>query len=300
MRGKTWPVFLVLILVSWGIEFGLGIFWLRLVWGAPWFPPFGRDAHTTSLAAEIAQTFNNMVNSSAYDLTGKHRSLLNWTPDGVLVFLTWLFVAVHILNAVWFGFLKPFLRRKKLGARKLSGREREAFNKVFQQIASSIGEPIFPPRLIRSADGLGVQMRWVGNALIIDRELFRNEKKGRYFAPLLAHELGHSNSEDRLAHRLYAMLPRPASVVGTIGGFPFALGHVLLYPAWMWYWRQRIYAADSFAVKAGQGPALLRALDTLYLRMDKATAWGREWQPVPYVEERIDRISEQLVTARVV
>ncbi|MGH2479705.1 MAG: hypothetical protein ACRDHW_08635, partial [Ktedonobacteraceae bacterium] len=299
MRGKTWPIFLVLILVSWVIELGLGIVWLRLVWGTPWFRVFAIGKHTASLAAGIAQNIDALINNSGYYLTDKHRQQVNWTPGDVLTALIWLFVAVHVVNAVWFGFLKPFLRRKKLGARKLSGREREAFNKVFQQIASSTGEQIFPPRLIRSADGLGVQMRWIGNALIIDRELFRDNKKGRYFAPLLAHELGHSNSEDRLAHRLYAMLPRPASVVGTLGGFPFALGHVLLYPAWMWYWRQRIYAADSFAVKAGQGPALLKALDTLYLRMDKATAWGREWQPVPYVEERIDRISEQLSPVRV-
>jgi hypothetical protein len=300
MRGKTWIVFLVLILASWGLEFGLGIFWLRLVWGSYWFPPFGSGAHTVSLAGAIAQNVNDAINSSAYYYSGSHRRVLNWTLDGVLAAFTWFFVAVHVVNAVWFGFIKPFLKRKKLGARKLSGREREAFEKVYQQIASTIGEPISQPRMIRSADGLGVQMRWIGYALIIDRELFRDTQKSRYFAPLLAHELGHSNSEDRLAHRLYDMLPRPAAIVGTLGGLPFALGHVLLYPAWMWYWRERIYAADAFAVRAGQGPALLRALDTLYLRMDKATAWGREWQPVPYVEQRIDRITAQLTPARVV
>lgn len=288
MKGKTWTVFLVLILASLALEFGLGIALLRLVWGSPWFPP-GSGTHT-SLAAAIAQNVNDVVNSDAYAYTSKHRRLLNWTPDGVLAVLTWLFVAVHVVNAIWFGFIQPFVKRRKLGARKLSGREREAFDKTFQQLATAIREPVSPPRLLRTADGLGVQMRWSGYALVIDRALYKN----RNFAPLLAHELGQSNSEYRLAQRLYAMLPRPESVVGTLGGFPFAIGLVLLYPAWMWYWRERIYAADTFAVKAGQGPELERTLDALYLKMDKATAWGRELQPVPYIEERIDRIRRQL------
>jgi hypothetical protein len=297
---RTWPIFLFLILATWGIELGLGIVWLHLVWGTAWFRYLGMGKHTAGLAADVARNIDTVINSGGYYLTGKHGQWVNWTPGGVLTAFTWIFIGLHVVNAVWSGFLHPFLRRKKLGARRLSGREREALDKVFQQVAATIGEPIFPPRLVRAADGLGVQMRWIGNALIIDRELFRDSKKSRYFAPLLAHELGHSNSEDRLAHRLYAMLPRPEAVVGTLGGFPFALGHVALYLIWMWYWRQRIYAADSFAVQAGQGPALLRALDTLYLRMDKATAWGREWKPTPYVEERIDRISEQLSPARVI
>lgn len=297
---RTWPIFLILILASWSIELGLGIVWLHLVWGTPWFRHLGMGKHTSSLAAAFAQNLDTIINTGGYDLTGKHRQWVSWTSGNVLALFIWFYVGLHVVNALWFGFLEPFLRRKKLGARKLSGREREAFDKVFQQVASSIGEPIFAPRLVRAADGLGVQTRWIGNALIIDRELFRDSKKGRYFAPLLAHELGHSNSEDRLAHRLYAMLPRPQAIVGTLGGFSFALGHAALYLVWMWYWRQRVYAADSFAVRAGQGPALLRALDTLYLRMDKATAWGREWKPTPYVEERIDRISEQLSPARVI
>lgn len=281
---KTGPLFLFFIVASWGIEFGLGLFLLRLVWGSAWFPP-GPGPHT-SLAAALAQNANTIVNNNTYYLTGKHRVLLNWTPNGVLVVFMWLFVLAHVVNAVWFGFLEPSLRLRKLGARRPSAREREAFDRAVEQLSRAYGRPISTPRVYRSVDGLNLQTRWIGNVLLIDRKLYTH----RNFLPLLAHELGNTNSEDRIAHRLYAMLPRPAAVVGTLGGFPFGIGHVLLYPAWLWYWRRRVYAADSFAYDAGQGIALEQVLDRFYIHLDRPTAWGREWQRTPYVEQRIDHL----------
>ena len=275
--------FLLLIVGSWVLEFALGILILRFVWGTAWLP--NGKTSSISLAGTFAQSFNNVFDTNSYLLHGTH-ARLDWTEASIITFLIWVFIALHAVNALWFGFIEPMVRLRKLGARKASGRERDAFEKAFQQLALSSSELINPPRTWRTADGLGLQTRWIGNTLIIDRKLYAH----RYFTPLLAHELGNSNSEDRIAHRLYAMLPRIQSVVGTLGGFPLGIGHVLLYPAWLWYWRQRIFAADSFAAKIGQGPALERALDTLYLNMDRATQWGRFWKPVPYVEQRIDRL----------
>jgi Zn-dependent protease with chaperone function len=133
-------------------------------------------------------------------------------------------------------------------------------------------------------------MRWLGYWLIIDRELLSH----RYFTALLAVQLAHANSEDRLAHRLYEMLPHPALVGGVMCGFPFSVGHVLLYPFWMWYWRTREFAADAFAVEMGQGYTLVRALEEIYLRVDPPTRGGRLLKPTPYVAERIDRIQRLL------
>ncbi|MGH2478106.1 MAG: hypothetical protein ACRDHW_00405 [Ktedonobacteraceae bacterium] len=280
---KTVYVFLALFIAFFIIEFWGGIGFLRFFWGTAWFARVVGVKDQPS----FAETFAQMINQSFYLLSGKHlKSPV--TAAGVITFFVWLFVGMHVIYAVVYGLIEPFIKRLRMGVRKPSDREFDAFNKAFAQIASASGEQIRPPRVWKSADGLGLQTRWAGYVLIIDRKLFTH----RFFAPLLAHELGNSNSEDRLARRFYAMLPWPRAVVGTLGGFPFGIGHVLLYPAWQWLWRQRIYAADAFAVRAGQGPALERALETLYLNADRTTRWGREWKPVPYVEQRIDRLQK--------
>ena len=62
----------------------------------------------------------------------------------------------------------------------------------------------------------------------------------------------------------------------------------------MWYWRERVYSADAFAVSLGQGQALIRALDEIYLKLDQATRGGRWLKPVPYMEHRIHRIERSL------
>lgn len=281
---KTGYLFLFLIIASWTIEFWLGLCLLRLIWGAAWFPSL--TGQNRSLVAAIAQSGNDFVNTGMYYLTDTHRQLLTWTPAGALTVIMWFFVAVHGVNAIWYGFLEPLQRLSKLGARNPSTREREAFEKAAAQLARTYGGPISLPRLYQSVDGLGLQTRWIGNVLLIDRKLYSH----RDLLPLLAHELGHCNAEDRIARRLYAMLPRPAAVVGIIGGFPLGIGHLLLYPAWLWYWRRRVYAADSFAHDAGQGVALEQALDRIYLNLDRPTTWGREWQKTPYVEQRIDQL----------
>jgi hypothetical protein len=274
---NTVYVFLVLILASWIIEFGAG--WKVMEW---WF-----NTSWYAWSYPSSQPIAAFLASLGHYTTSSGRVIdLHWTPLGVTLFFFSIFVGLHIVLAVWNGLLHPFFQRWNQGVRHPIAREREQFEAAFAMLSRNSYEPISRPRQWLVADGGGLDMRWHGYKLIIDRELLNH----RYFPALLAVQLGHANSEDRLAHRLYAMLPPTAGIVGTVVGWPFSLGHVLTYPFWAWYWKERIYAADAFAVECGQGPALLRALDQLYLRADMATRGGRLLKPVPYIAQRIDRI----------
>lgn len=278
MRNTVYP-FIALLLLSWFLEFGLGIMVLHWFWGTAWYHG---DESTSATIARLA--------NDAYALgTGGNLEHVSqrWTPEGVLTFLIWLFVGGHVVYALWFGLFAPKLQRWRLGARKPSQREREVFDKAYAQLD---GPLMSRPRVWKVADGVGLQSRWIGYVLVVDRELIHH----RYFPAVLAHELGHVNAEDRLAHRLSAMLPQPRAIVCLIGGFAFGIGHILLFPLWVWYWRSRIYAADAYAVRCGQGHALVKALHELYLKLDTTTRYGRIFKPVPYIEQRINRLQPLL------
>lgn len=278
---NTLYAFILLLLLSWILEFVLGIALIRWFWGTTWYD-FGAPGQHESMSATIADTFNfTMVSYGRLKEGGAI-----WTAEGVITVVIGFFVVVHILAAIRWGLLDPLLQRWRLGARRPSQREQELFDQAYMQLARGAGGPaISRPRVWRVADGMGLQSRWIGYVLIIDRELLRH----KFFSALLAHELGHANAEDRLARRLYAMLPPTVGIVGIMGGFAFAIGHVLLYPLWAWYWRERIYAADAFAAKCGQGHNLITALE-FYQKLDKTTRGGRILKPVPYIETRIDRL----------
>jgi hypothetical protein len=262
MKLQTFHVFIALLVLSWALEFGLGIFIVRWFWGVSWLEP-------------------NQISMAEFLATGER----DWTAEGVLQILMGLFVGAHGLYALC-SLLAPKWERWHLGARKPSQREQDAFDKAFSMLARAAdGPPMSRPRVWKVCDGMGLQSRWVGYVLIIDRELLQH----RFFPALLAHELGHANAEDRLARRLYAMLPQPPTIFGIIGGFAFAIGHILTYPAWAAYWRERIYSADAFAATLGQGHNLITALE-FYQKLDTTTRGGRVLKPVPYVEQRIDRL----------
>jgi hypothetical protein len=276
MTVSPFLVFIVLVSLSWFMELGLGWIIVRWYWGSSWYT-WGESA--SSMAGLTASLFG------AYQ---------RWTAEGVLSVFFAVYVLIHIVVAVWGVFLRPFFQRMKLGVRPPIGREVEQFERAFAAIARSAQEPIQGLKRWLVAEGPGLDMRWHGYVLIVDRGLLGH----RYFVPLLAHQLGHVNSEDRLAHRLYEMLPATKVAVATLVGFPLALGHVLMYPFWMWYWKERIYMADAFAVSCGQGHQLVRALSEIYLPVDVATRWGRLLKPVPYVAQRVGRIRCLLVPTR--
>lgn len=96
------------------------------------------------------------------------------------------------------------------------------------------------PRRVLIADGPGFRMRWIGYVLVIDRSLLYQ----RHLQALLAHELGHVNQEDRMARRLFAMLPTRNALGLILMALPVGIGSLLLYPMWQWYWRERIFAGD--------------------------------------------------------
>ena len=283
---KTVYVFLVLILVTWVLELGLG--WKLMEWffNASWF------GFSTPGSKPFAVSIASWGHFTLYGSDGTAGRVvdLHLTPLKVMLFFYGVFVAIHVVAACWNGLLRPFFQRWNQGVRFPIGRERQRFEATCAVIARNSPEPIARPHKWLVHDGGGLDMRWHGYRLIIDRELLTH----RYFAPLLAVQLAHANSEDRLARRLYAMLPPVGVICGALVGWPFALGHVLTFPAWMWYWKERVYAADAFAVEHGQGPALVQALDRLYLRADTATRGGRFLKPAPYIAQRIGRIQQLL------
>jgi hypothetical protein len=285
MNSRTAYVFLVLLFASWMVEAVLGQKILDIFWGTAWF---SWGAPGQKALADVIAGFGRY---STYTSAGTYRTVdQHWTPGGVLTFFFVVYVVFHVVWAVAHGLLWPFFERWHLGARWPSFREVHQFETAYAALARNSYEVVAKPGKWKVADGLGLQVRWIGYVLIIDRELLSH----RHFMPLLAHELGHTNSEDRLAHRLFAIFPPTTAIIFALAGFPFACGLVLLYPLWMWYWKKRVYAADVYAVRLGQGYALVRALDELYLRLDSMTQGGRMLRPVPYVEQRIGRIQELL------
>ncbi len=283
---KTIYLFLVLIFASWIIEFFVGWKLMNWWWGTAWFAfSYPGAKPTAQFIAELGQVTRYNPGTRTYQTVSLH-----WTPEGVILILFAVYVFLHVVNAVWNGLLRPFFKRWQMGARRPIGDEVKKFEAAYATIAKNVLEPVSRPGKWLVVDGPGLDMRWIGYVLVIDRELLSH----RYFTALLAAQLGHTNSEDRLAHRLYDMLPPTACIAGVVFGWPFAVGHVLLFPFWMWYWRARVFASDRFAVERGQGYTLARALEEIYLRVDNSTRGGRLLKPMPYVAERIHRIQRLL------
>lgn len=286
-NGRTVYVFLVLLITMWLLELGGGIFLIRWFWGTAWFS-WGEPGQQSmaELLTKVGGYLHELPNGR-YELVSLH-----WTPAGVLAAFVAVFIAVHVIYAFWCGLLSPFLDRWRLGARKPTSSEREQFGQALVLLNRGMAASLTGPYKWLVADGMGLQMRWIGYVLVIDRELFGH----RFFVPLLAVELGHANSEDRLARRLYAMIPSTQAIMLLMFGLPVAVGHIITYPLWAAYWRGRIYAADSYAaLRLGQGYQLIQALENVYLKTDQATRGGRFLRPVPYVAQRIDRIRAMLM-----
>ena len=264
----------ILLFLSWAIEAVVGAQVVQTFWS---YPLVGG-----SLASTVASVGNVVLK-----FLPSPRVHLLWTSGSIIAELIEFYVWFHIVYAFLGLFLWPRFQRWMLGVRRPSQREIERFEVAL----SSLMRPgVAGPRRWMVADGPGIRMRWIGYVLVVDRLLLTH----RYLVPLLSHEMGHANSEDRLVHRLFATIPDIRALVGSVLGLPAGCGLLLLYPGWMWYWRERVYAADAYAVELGQGYALMRALSDLYLPLDKTSKFGRWLKPVPYVELRIHRIQQVL------
>src|SRR5437763_987098 len=133
-----------------------------------------------------------------------------------------------------------------------------------------------------------VQVRGIGWALVVDGGVLES----KHLPALLAHELGHCNSLDLLVRTLYLVFPPLEWSVLTLIGMPNGCGKIALYPLWMKYWRDRVFACDEYAARLGQGYQLVRALDELkWARNGRAATGGGRWlRDTPYIESRIDRL----------
>src|SRR6266567_7328578 len=103
---------------------------------------------------------------------------------------------------------------------------------------------------------------------------------------------GTINSLDLLVRTLYLVFPPLEWSVLTLIGMPNGCGKIALYPLWMKYWRDRVFACDEYAARLGQRYQLVRALDELKWARDggAATGGGRWLRDTPYIESRIDRL----------
>ena len=120
---------------------------------------------------------------------------------------------------------------------------------------------------------------------------------------MIAHELGHLNSGDgRFASAVQLMLladmPRPT--LYPLWSLPFrglawfASGAaVLSFMAnpWEMYWRSREFAADAYAARLGQGPALARTLEHGAMPYERPTPRMRFSRAThPYTKPRIAKL----------
>jgi hypothetical protein len=284
-------MWIVLLLLSWSIEGAAGVWFCYHYWT---FTEFHYDhSSILGLGNAVVQVWNGLV-TSLYHTYAPHRHPSLLTQDGLARIFIVVYVAFHVLALVR-GVTAPVRERHKLGVRLWpSGREIQRFEQVFTalgraQATMPDAPPLKRPRFWKVRDDdQGMQMRWIGLVLVIDRGLLMS----RHFPPLLAHELAHVNSFDLLTRSLYTILPPFRWSILTLLGLPLACGPIVLHPAWMKYWRGRVFAADEYAARLGQRHALKRALDDLRWVLDggRATRGGRWLRETPYIEERIDRL----------
>jgi Zn-dependent protease with chaperone function len=219
--------------------------------------------------------------------------------------------------------------RWRSGGRRLSAREREAYDDALALVEGQAGRRLRYPRpFVLDTEEAQAAVR--GDALMLSRGLL--QRGGQNLAAVLAHELAHTSSLDgRLTEALNRLLlwgdpvgprPRPPVVVGepvVVLAFRAAgvlsrlvrglwrllfwlagggLAQLLLSPLWATFWRRREYAADAFAEGLGQGDELARFLDShaLFFDLPVPFLWA-SGKAQPPVELRIDRLRRPALEA---
>jgi Zn-dependent protease with chaperone function len=133
----------------------------------------------------------------------------------------------------------------------------------------------------------------------VDRGLLESP----YAAAVIAHELGHLNSSDgKLASALRLMLltEMQTPTLYPLWSLPFrglawfASGEAVLWfmaNPWEMYWRSREFAADQYAARLGQGPALARTLEHDALPYEQSIPRMRYSRAShPYTKPRIAKL----------
>jgi hypothetical protein len=277
-----------LSLLSWSIEILGGGWFCYIYWAFP------GTAEVPGPGRALVESFDGVVTGifTAQRLSA-HPPLL--TQDRLAWLFVFVYLAFHALACAR-ALALPLLHLYRLGVRRrASTQEVQRFTEVFATLdrtrtAMPTRTFLRPPLMwCVHDDAQGMQLRFEGPVLVVDRALLFSP----HFSPLLARELAHINSFDWLVRMFYAMLPPLCGVPLMLCGLPLGVGRLLLYPFWLAYWRWRVYAADEYAACLGQRQALKRALDQLRWLLDggKATAGGRWWFETPYIESRIERLN---------
>ncbi len=282
---------MALLLLSWLIEGGAGVWFCYHFWTFGCWR-WGADASIAGPGYVLVWVWNALV-SSLYHTYAPHRHPPVLTQEQVALFFVALYIAFHLLAFVR-GMILPLRERHKRGVRRQpSAREKERFERAYAAVARTRGAmadapPLKGPRRWQVLDGGGLQARWIGWALVVDQGILES----KHLPALLAHELGHYNSLDLLVRTLYLVFPPLEWSVLTLIGMPNGCGKIALYPLWMKYWRDRVFACDEYAARLGQRYQLVRALDELKWARDggAATGGGRWLRDTPYIESRIDRL----------
>ena len=285
-------MWMAMLLLTWGIEGVAGVWFCSHYWTFGGIHS-GTGAFLTGPGKVVVQVANALLTTLAQGYAPRRHSLV-LTQQGLAHFFVAIYVIAHVLFLMR-GLIAPVRERHRLGVRaRPSGREVQRFEQVFSALELAQATTPDAPRLRRPCswkvrdDDQGMQMRWIGLVLVIDRGLLMS----RHFPPLLARELAHANSFDLLTRSLNAILPPVRWSLFSLLGLPLACGPILLYLAWTKYWRGRVFAGDEYAARLGQRHALKRALDDLRWVLDggRATKGGRWLCEMPYIEERIDRL----------
>jgi Zn-dependent protease with chaperone function len=122
-------------------------------------------------------------------------------------------------------------------------------------------------------------------------------------AAVIAHELGHLNSGDgrfSSAIRLMLLADMPTPMLYPLWSLPFrgfawfasgtAVLHFMANP-WEMYWRSREFAADLYAARLGQGPALARTLEHDSLPYEQSVPRMRYSRAShPYTKQRVAKL----------
>ncbi len=284
-------MWLTLLLFTWIVEGVIGVWFCYHYWMFTQVQ-YGGGATLFGPGYAIVQVYNGFISTwdQAYH---PHRHPFVLTQEHIALSVIAIYTALHVLALVR-GLVAPYRERHRLGVRgQPSGREIRRFEQVCASLLRAQAIPDAPtikrPWVWRVRDDdQGMQMRWIGFVLVIDRGLLYS----KHFPALLAHELAHTNSFDLFTRSMYAIFPPFRWSVLTLVGLPCACGPILFHPWWMKYWRDRVFAADEYAARIGQRFALKRALDELRWVLDggRATRGGRWLRETPYIEERIDRL----------
>src|SRR5258708_15504309 len=219
-------MWLALLLLTWGCGGVVCVWFCYLSWT---LTEIHYDhSSILGLGNIVVQVWNGLVTSLYHTYAPHgHPSLL--TQDGLARILIAVYVAVHVVFLVR-GVIGPIWERHKLGVRSMpSGREVQRFEQVFAalgrtQAATPDAPPLKRPYNWRVRDDdQGMQMRWIGLTLVIDRGVLVS----RHFPPLLAHQLAHVHSFDLLPRSLYRILPPLRLVLLTLLRLALACGPIV-------------------------------------------------------------------------